>query len=240
VRPGRAEVATDDPGVACLDDDTAAAGGDQPGGGPDTGAHAALESGRRYVSFLPQGADAGFAGLPEHARRMLEQTRTSGVAHATELGLEVVLLHSGRPSILRVRGEMPLGRENSRRSRCKRLNRSAHFDCRLCARSLGGASTQPIAGIGVWTTPVFYLDVQNSSPGRPKFPSKLNCPRHDLRGPRGTRSWGCDDTDENQLITEHSVQRGEERASHGVSGQGGLTATSLWHAHPTTELAGRR
>ena len=72
VGAGGAEVAADDPGVAGLDDDAAAAGRDEPGGGPDTGAHAALESGRRHVALLPQGADPGFAGLPEHARRMLD------------------------------------------------------------------------------------------------------------------------------------------------------------------------
>src|SRR5262245_1296556 len=107
---------------------------------------------------------------------MLEQTRASGVAHATELRFEVFLRHDGSPSILRVRGEMPSGRGNSRRSHCKRLNRAAHFDRRLCARSLGGASPRPIAGIGACTTPVFYLDVLNFSPDRPKILSKLNCP----------------------------------------------------------------
>ena len=93
VGAGGAEVAADDPGVARLDDDAAAAGRDQAGGGADAGAHAALESGGRDVAFLPQGADAGFAGLAEDPRRMLEQARAPRVAHATELGLEVVLRH---------------------------------------------------------------------------------------------------------------------------------------------------
>ena len=58
--------------------------------------------------------------------------------------------------------EMPRGVKNSRRSCCKRLNRGAHFDCRLCACFSGGVSASAIAGIGAWTTPVFYLDVQIS------------------------------------------------------------------------------
>jgi hypothetical protein len=45
------------------------------------------------VALLPQGARAGLADLPEDSRRMLDEARAPCVAHATELGLEVVLRH---------------------------------------------------------------------------------------------------------------------------------------------------
>ena len=88
-----AEVAAHDPGVAGLDDDAPAAWRNEAGGGTHAGAHAALERRGRDVASLPQGANAGLAGLAEDTRRVLERVRSPRVAHAPCLGLEVVLRH---------------------------------------------------------------------------------------------------------------------------------------------------
>jgi hypothetical protein len=109
VRPGGAEVTADDPGVAGLDDDAAAAGRNQAGGSPDTGAHAALESGGRDVAFLPQGAGAGLAGLPEDPCRMLDEACAPGVARATELGFEVVLRHDVPRALIEIEVRCSMG-----------------------------------------------------------------------------------------------------------------------------------
>ena len=84
VRPRRAEVAGDNARVARLDDDPPAAGRDETGGGPNTGAHAALGGGRRDVAALPQRAGAVLAGLPEHERGVTLRAGSPGIADASE------------------------------------------------------------------------------------------------------------------------------------------------------------
>jgi len=97
VRPRRAQVAGDNARVARLDDDAPAPGGDETGGGPRTGAHAALGGGRGDVAALPQYAGATLSGLPEHESRMALCSGAPRIADASEPWIDLVLGH--RPSL---------------------------------------------------------------------------------------------------------------------------------------------
>src|SRR5581483_10871831 len=88
-----AEIAADDARVARLDDDTPAAGRDEPRRGAQSSAHAALGGRRRDVAALPQRTGALLAGLPKDQSSMALGARPPRIADAAELHIEVLLGH---------------------------------------------------------------------------------------------------------------------------------------------------
>ena len=98
VRLGGTQIAGALPRVAGLDDDAAAARGDQPCRGKGAGTHAALQARGQDVTSAPHRPQAGLASLSEHLGSGGEVASRAGITDAAEFWLEAVIGHGKCPS----------------------------------------------------------------------------------------------------------------------------------------------